>query len=564
MASISTAGVGSGLDVNSIVTQLMAVERQPLTALDTKEASYQAKLSAYGTLKSAISSIQSAARSLKSTTLFSSLTASSSNSSVVSASASTAAQAGSYTIKVLARAQAQSISSQSVPNLTTDLAADVDNNGTSDAGKLKIELGTYAAQVGTAQVGTAQVGTAQVGTAQVGTAEVGIFGDPGYVPASPDYVPASPDYVPASPDYMPASPDYVPASANYVASSFSAKAGTTPVTIDIAAGTSSLSDIRDAINAANAGIKANLVYVGTEGYKLTLTSTSTGVTSSIKLTAMDASNTVLTNNTGLGKLSFDPAKTAGNGNEFAVNTIAQDASFTVDGVALTRSTNSISDALTGVTLSLGDTLNTNTTLTIAKDTTSAKTALSTFVQSYNDLNSQLRQLTAYNTDTKQASLLTGDSGARSLQTALREMIAYRQPGSTGIAHSLSDLGVAMQRDGSLVFNSTKFDTALASSTTDVSTLFTSTSTTAPGIAVRMGKVLDGMLASSGLIASHTEGINRSITDIDRRRSTLGVRLAQIEKRYRAQFSSLDTLVASMQKTSEFLTQQLANLPSTSA
>ena len=554
MASISTAGIGSGLDVNSIVTQLMAIEKQPLTALDTKEASYQAKLSAYGTLKGAIASVQTAARSLKSTTLFSSMTASSSNTSVISASASTAAQAGSYTVKVLAKAQAQSISSQSLPDLTTDIATDANNDLISDAGKLKIELGTYTAQIGTAQVGTAQIGTAQVGTAQVGTAEIGVPGDPGYIAASADYVPASADYVPAS-------ANYVPASANYVASSFSAKAGTTPVTIDIAAGTSSLSDIRDAINAGNAGVKASLVYVGAEGYKLTLTSTSTGATSSIKMTAMDANNNVLTSNTGLGKLSFDPTKTAGSGNEFNVNTVAQDASFTIDGVALTRSTNSVSDALTGVTLSLGDTLNTNTTLTVSKDIASAKTAINSFVQSYNDLNTQLRQLMVYNSDTRQASLLTGDSGARGLQSALRDMVGYRQPGGIGIAHSLSDLGVAVQRDGSLVFNSTKLDAAQASSTTDVSALFTSTSTSAPGIAVRMSSALDSILSTSGLIASHTEGINRSITDIGRQRSVLSTRLTQIEKRYRTQFTSLDTLVASMQKTSQFLTQQLASLSS---
>jgi flagellar hook-associated protein 2 len=561
MASISTAGIGSGLDVNSIVTQLMAIEKQPLTALDTKEASYQAKLSAYGTLKGAIASVQTAARSLKSTTLFSSMTASSSNTSVISASASTAAQAGSYTVKVLAKAQAQSISSQSLPDLTTDIATDANNDLISDAGKLKIELGTYTAQIGTAQVGTAQIGTAQVGTAQVGTAEIGVPGDPGYIAASADYVPASADYVPASADYVPASANYVPASANYVASSFSAKAGTTPVTIDIAAGTSSLSDIRDAINAGNAGVKASLVYVGAEGYKLTLTSTSTGATSSIKMTAMDANNNVLTSNTGLGKLSFDPTKTAGSGNEFNVNTVAQDASFTIDGVALTRSTNSVSDALTGVTLSLGDTLNTNTTLTVSKDIASAKTAINSFVQSYNDLNTQLRQLMVYNSDTRQASLLTGDSGARGLQSALRDMVGYRQPGGIGIAHSLSDLGVAVQRDGSLVFNSTKLDAAQASSTTDVSALFTSTSTSAPGIAVRMSSALDSILSTSGLIASHTEGINRSITDIGRQRSVLSTRLTQIEKRYRTQFTSLDTLVASMQKTSQFLTQQLASLSS---
>jgi flagellar hook-associated protein 2 len=502
MATISSAGIGSGLDVNGIVSKLMTVEQQPLTKLDTKEAGLQAKLSAYGSLKGAFASVQSAALALKSPTLFGSMAATSSNSSVIAASANTAAQAGSYTLKVIAKAQPASISSQALPDLTTDLASDANADSIADAGKLTIELGTY-------------------------TAQVGIFGNPGYVPAS-----------------------------------FTTNPDKAPVTIDINAGSSSLSDIRDAINAANAGVKANLVYVGSAGYKLTITSNDTGATNSVKLTAMDADSNVLTDNTGLARLSFDPLKATGTGKEFSVNSIAQDANFTIDGLALTRSTNSVSDAITGVTLSIGNVLDTETTLTISKDTAAAQSAIANFVKSYNDLNTQLHNLTAYNADTKQSSVLTGDSGARGLQAALRAMITYRQTGSSGVAHSLSDLGVAMQRDGSLLFNATKLAT-VQSSTTDLSALFTSTSTSAPGLAVRMSSTLDGILATSGLIATQTDGINRSVKDIGSQRIKFNSRLTQIEARYRKQFSALDSLVASMQATSQYLTQQLANLPSTS-
>ena len=490
MATISSAGVGSGLDVNGIVSQLMTIEKRPLTALDTKEAGFQAKLSAYGSLKGALASVQSAALALKSSTLFSSMSASSANTSVVAASANTAAQAGTYTLKVIAKAQSASISSQPLPSISTDIST-ID-------GKLKIELGTFTPQAG----------------------------------ATP--------------------------------SSFVSDPAKTPITINLTAGTSSLSDIRDAINAANAGVKANLVYVGTAGYKLTVTSNDTGATESLKITALDTSNNVLTNNTDLAKLSFDPTKTAGAGNEFDVNSVAQDSSFTIDGLGLTRSTNSVSDAITGVTLSLGDALNTNTTLTVAKDTASVQTALASFVKNYNDLNKQLHDLTVFDPTTKQGATLTGDAGARALQSALRSMITYRQAGSTGVAHSLSDLGVAMQRDGSLLFNSTKLSNALASSSTDVSALFTSTSASAPGLAVRMSTLLDGMLSTSGLIASQTDGISRSVTDIGKQRTRLSDRLVQIEARYRKQYSNLDTLVASMQQTSQYLTQQLANLPTNSS
>ena len=490
MATISSAGIGSGLDVNGLVSKLMAVESQPLEVLNTREASYQAKLSAYGSLKGALASLQTSALALTSTTLFKSMSATSANTSVVSASANTASSAGTYAVKVIQRAQSHVIASQAFAlDATTITTSDI---STID-GKLKIELGTFSG---------------------------------GTFTTDPDK---------------------------------------TPVTIDIDATASTLPEIRDAINDANAGVKANLVYVGAAGYKLTVTSTETGEKNSIKLTTMDANDVVLTNNTDLAKLSFDPEATAGNGNEFTfdpVSGIAQDASFTIDGIGLTRTTNSFSDAITGVTLTLGDVLDTSTTLTIAKDGTSAKSTITSFVKNYNDLNTALRGMIAYNADTGQKSVLTGDSGARSLQNALRDMINYRPAGSTGVARSLSDLGVELQRDGSLVFTSTKFDTALAASSSDVSTLFSSTSASSQGIAVRMYSTLESMLSSTGLVASHTDGITSSIKDLGNRRTTLERRLAQIEARYRKQFNSLDSLVASMQATSQYLTQQLASLSST--
>jgi flagellar hook-associated protein 2 len=494
MASISSSGIGSGLDVAGIITQLMAVEKQPLTALNTKEAGYQSKLTTYGTLKSAVASLQTAARALKSTTLYGSMSAKTGNSTVFSASANTAAQTANYSIQVVDRAQAQSISSQAFSSITSDLIPLAGANG-----KIKIQLGTFT-------------------------------------PAT---------ITPPA------------------AATFTADPAKTASTIDIAATGSSLEEVRDAINAANAGVRANLVYVGgaSSAYKLTLTATDTGAKNSIKLTVLDAGGLPVTNdNTGLTKLSFDPTAVAGAGNEFDVNAAAQDAHLKIDGLDVYRTTNTISDAITGVTLSLAG--QGTTTLTVSKDSASAKSALDTFVKAYNDISKQLRDATSYNAATKQASVLTGDSGARSLLSALREIIGYSRSSAGSNYSTLSDLGIALQRDGSLAFNSTKFETAMASSATTVGDLLSSTSTTAPGIAVRMTTTLDAILSGTGILASRTEGINRSITDLGRQRETLSRRLVQIEQRYRTQFTALDTLVAGMKKTSDYLTQQLANLPST--
>jgi len=347
---------------------------------------------------------------------------------------------------------------------------------------------------------------------------------------------------------------------------FTADSAKSPVTIDITAGSSSLDDIRDQINAVNAGVRASVVYVGkdtggTDIYKLALTAKDTGAANSMRITVMDSSSNVLTDNTGLAQLSYDPTKTAGAGNEYDIKTPAQDAQLSIDGIDITRGNNTVTDAITGVTLNLLKESSTN--VTIARDTASVSSAIGAFVKAYNDVNKLTHDLSAYNSDTKTSAVLTGDSGVRSLQTALRQMIGYSTGPSTSSVRNLSAIGITIQRDGSLEFDSSKLDAAIAKSSSDVAALFSNDTTTFKGVAVRMSATLDAMLATSGLLSSRTDGINASIKDIGKQRDALNLRLTAIEKRYRAQFTALDTLVTSMQQTSTYLTQQLAGLTKSS-
>ncbi|MDH4134608.1 MAG: flagellar hook protein FliD, partial [Gammaproteobacteria bacterium] len=116
MASISSPGIGSGLDINSIVSQLMTVERRPVAQLNQKEADYQARLTAYGTFKGTLSSFQSAMRGLSNINNYQGRTASSGNSEVFTATASTGAVAGNYSVEVVQRASAQKLASQGFNN----------------------------------------------------------------------------------------------------------------------------------------------------------------------------------------------------------------------------------------------------------------------------------------------------------------------------------------------------------------------------------------------------------------------------------------------------------------
>lgn len=120
---IQSTGVGSNLDVNSLITKLMAVESQPLTTLAKKEASYQAKLSAYGTLNGALSAFQSSLTGLNSASTFQSFSATSSDTAIMSASATSIAVAGTYNLNVTKLAQAQSISTPGQASSTATIGS---------------------------------------------------------------------------------------------------------------------------------------------------------------------------------------------------------------------------------------------------------------------------------------------------------------------------------------------------------------------------------------------------------------------------------------------------------
>lgn len=451
--AITASGLGSNLDVNSIVSQLMAIEQQPLTALNTKEASFQAKLTALGTVKGTLSSLQSAVQTLKTASTFTGRTATSSDTTVLSASASSTAAAGSYAVSVTQLAKYHALRSN------TDYAATTD---TFTTGTLAITVGSGSA-----------------------------------------------------------------------------------VNITIDSSNNTLAGIRDAINQASAGVTATIVNNGSTN-RLVLTSQTLGSAGAVTVAVTDSGSG--------GTHLLDGLKSA----SLVQTQAADDANFNVNGIDITRSSNTISDAIEGVTLNLAKTG--SATVAVAKNTGAITAAINAFVKAYNDSIKQLQSVSAYDAANKKASVLTGDSTVRSIQSRLSSLAQSSVTGIAGGISRLSDIGIAMQKDGTLVVDSTKLSAALTDPNKDVASLFSQTASGNTGIAVRFYEALDSMVGSSGLIAGRTDGISATIKDIDKQRDALVYRLNQIERRYRAQFTALDSLVSSMNKTSSFLTQQLANLP----
>lgn len=450
---ISSTGIGSGLDVNSIVTQLMNAERGPINLLQTKQTANNAKLSAFGTLKSAVSTFQTALKGLSSTGL-GAHTASSSTAATLGVSAGTDAASGSYAVQVTQLAKQNKLVS----------AGDSDPDALLGSGTMSIQVGGKAA-----------------------------------VP--------------------------IP-QANY-----------------------SLRTLTAAINAANAGVSAAIVNDGTTN-RLVITANDSGLANKITITATDGGTAPTP---GLAKFRFDPA---GPATGVSQSQVAQDAQFTIDNIAITKPSNTVTDAISGVTFNLLQTGSSN--VTVATDKAAAKTAVTTFVDAYNKLNTTIKNLTSYNATTKTGAALNGDSGASGIITAMRSQMTAAV-GGAGSLTTLTAIGVSFQRDGTLAADDVKLSKALDTNFADVTALFGGTD----GYATRLTATTTDILGTSGIISNRTSGLNDAIKRNSAQQDDLELRLSQTEKRYRAQFSALDATMSKMQSTSSFLTQQLKALANNS-
>lgn len=406
---ITAPGMGSNLDVNSIVSQLMAVERQPLALLDRREADYKAKLSAYGTLKGALAAFQTTMQGLADPARFQAATASVADTSILTATTSTGkAVPGSYSVEVQQLAQQQKIRSEGFAS----------TNSTVGSGTLTIQYGDYDSGLNTFTLNNAK-------------------------PAQ---------------------------------------------TLVIDPANKTLSGVRDAINAANIGVSATIINDGSSN-RLVLTAKDAGATNSIKIIASDDDGTDL-DNAGLSQLAFDPTAAAGSGKNLTQVQAAQDAKLQIDGIAISKSSNTITDAIEGVTLNLlKNNAGTLTTLDVARNTTGVKASVEAFVKSFNAVNQTLADLSSYNTVANKGGVLQGDSAALSVQRWLRATVSAATGSASGAAGSftsLSQIGVAFQKDGSLALDATRLQTAMDAGFDQIASLFAAN-----------GKSTDSLITYSG-------------------------------------------------------------------
>ena len=319
-----------------------------------------------------------------------------------------------------------------------------------------------------------------------------------------------------------------------------------------------LSKLAAAINASAADVSAAVVSDTQGTSRLVFTSKKTGSDQALSLA--DVSGTVL-DTIGLGAtvMADRTASTATGGGFLHSSTALLDAKFKLDGIDITRGTNSISDVLTGVTLELkGVQLPSDNplTLSINSDKSAIKTTVQDFIKAYNDVLSFLNSKTSVNPENKTREILASDQVFRGLRINLRSLIGSSVSGATaGNPTLLSQIGITAAADGTLsMSNTATFDSALASNVSKIGDLFNATD----GIAVRLNSLLDSFTATGGQLEIAQNGTRDQLSSIKtaltRNQAQIDAKVASFQKQYEALYNAMTRISLQSQTVTNLLTQ----------
>jgi flagellar hook-associated protein 2 len=319
-------------------------------------------------------------------------------------------------------------------------------------------------------------------------------------------------------------------------------AGGTEQQVTISGG-ETLQDLVGKINDLDAGVHAGIINDGTQDY-LVLTGDDTGAGKTMAITA----NTTIT---GFEAVDFTDTETE------------QDASFTIDGLAVTGASNTFANVLEGVTIDLEQaTSGESITLSITQDTDTVVQKVKDFVAAYNDVAAALEAHTKYDADTGQRTVLFGDSAVRGIQFKLRDMLVSRVEGLSGTYTTLAELGITTDTaTGTLEVDDTKLKAAVDSDFEGIGKLFyedTAGGTT--GYAAQLVSYLETVTdAATGMMPGKESAITAQIKALDRQIETTQRRVDLASERIRNQFVSLETLISELDSQTSGALQTLQNL-----
>lgn len=655
--ALSSPGIGSSLDVNSIISQLMALESKPLAALAQKEASYLAKLTAYGSLKGSLSAFQNAVASLATPAKFAANKASVADSAVISASADNSAVAANYSITVNTLAQAQKLKSTTFASTATTVGS----------GKITIDFGTYSGDsftlnpdkaskeitIASGQDSLAGIRDA-INAENVGVTASIINDGTGYrlVLASSDSGVANALRITVDDDDLNDTDasglsqlvfDGRTSGTKNLTETVSAR--NADLTIDGIAISKASNTITDAIDGVtltllkegsstslsvardSAGVKSavegfvkafndvNKMLKDLSSYNpetkqaavlngdatvraiqaqlrsvlnSALSHAGGGLTSLSEIgVSFQKDGTLALDSAKLQKVIDDPKKdistlfaAVGKPTDSLVSfvtstTNTKAGSYAVEITRLATQAEAVGDVVLGGTTTI--TGGSNDTLTLTVDGVAASVTLAAGDYTPAELAAEIQSKINGASELSEAGIavtvslsggmlkVTSDSyGSRSKvesiagnAAAIFGTVDYANGTGLDVAGSIG--GVVATGSGQIL-TGTNDASGLAIRITGGALGERGTVKFDRGYAYQLDSLIDDFLESDGTIANRTDGINRSIKDIEDRREVLTRRLEMVEQRLRAQFTALDVLMSSMTKTSEFLQQQLASLP----
>ena len=563
MGGITFSGIGSGIDIDSLVGALLDAERRPAQLrLDRQEADLQITQTGLQGLDDALSELRSAVQSLDTLTDFQRRSTASSDEAVASISATETAFTGSYAIEVTQLAQGTRAETAAFAGGTSTApgegtlrfaAGDSSFSLDVDAGDdlLTIRNAINAAE-GNFGV-TANIINTTNGAVLVYTSDV--TGDSNQLQVSTDNTDL--DQLTVG-NRLQTTNTFADPSADLAATgSLSFAAGTDNFTVLVNNG-DSLETVRDTINsnANNFGIRAEIVDDAGDN-RLVFTGQSVGdATNPLTVTSFDA--------------SLDQFSTSGAGltqvnNGATISEDAQGAEITIDGLTVQSDTNVFTDAVQDTTITLADTaeLNDTATLSVALDTGGVQASIEGFVETYNAYVEVIETLTRAGGEGEASGILIGDATARTVVSQIRSELG-RSVLDSGAVRTLSDLGITTTQTGRLEISTADGQLSLSEvieqNFEEIGDFFADTQ---DGLANRLDDILNQYVGFGGVLDQRDESIDNQLSTLADQREALTLRLLDVEARLRRQFGALDALVAANNNTQQFLAAQLSSLPSIS-
>jgi flagellar hook-associated protein 2 len=302
--------------------------------------------------------------------------------------------------------------------------------------------------------------------------------------------------------------------------------GTASAVIDTTGKT--LAQVASAINDNISSLSASVVNTGS-GYVLAVVRKETGYTTT------PAGSLEITQDPGLG---------------LSVTQQAQNAKIWLDGLQIDKRSNSITDAIPGVTINLTAASNTVQQLSFSNDQKAAVANLQKFIDGYNNVATLITSQLKVNPNAGKGEELLDGSTMHSLQRKMQQLLSG-DPIGTGYARTLADLGVELQKDGTLKLNETQFAKAVANDSTGVNKVF---STATQGITAKVAAMVKQQTQTgTGVLVTRTTALKKMITGIDIKTEKMNDSLDRERTRLTAQFRAMESIIGNMNNISSYLT-----------